>query len=404
MKLRSLALAATALAVLAASPVQAKETTAARLFIADREAPTLTVVDLQAGAVETKIEMPAPAGYLLPGPGQRDLFAVHGAAGSVSLVDTGIALEDHGDHADLTVETPAVWPAIAEGPRPSHTLAKDGTVAVFLDGTGEALLIPAAELPALASPPVRVASGLPHHGVAVPVGENVLISIAEPQGERNVPVGLALKSRDGAEKAVFRDCPRLHGEAAIGPTVIAGCQDGVLAVTVAKDGTATARKLPYPKDAGDGPNNNARVWTLDPVPGMTAAMGEGGRDALFLVDPAGGEISRVALPGARVHAIPDPEVFAHALVLTADGTLHRVSLLDGSVAASAPVTGPVDLATRGGPPRPVVAATVGHVAVLDPLRREVVRLDAKTLKETGRIPLDGAPHRMMAAGGRGTVH
>lgn len=399
MTIRRLALAATALALVAASPVQAKETTAARLFIADRESPWLTVVDLQTAAIETKIEMPAPAGYLLPGATPRDLFAVHGAAGSVSLVDTGIALEDHGDHADLTVETPAVWPAIAEGARPSHTLAKDGTVAVFLDGSGEALLIPVAELPAPATPPVRVASGLPHHGVAVPVGDNVLISIAEPQGERNVPVGLALKSRDGADKAVFRDCPRLHGEAAIGPTVIAGCQDGVLAVTVSKDGTATARKLPYPKDAGEG-----RVWTLDPVPGMTAAMGEGGRDALFLVDPAGGEITRVGLPGARVHAIPDPEVFAHALVLTADGNLHRVSLLDGAVSASAPVTGPVDMAGRGGPPRPVIAATVGHVAVLDPLRKEVVRLDAKPLKQTARIPLDGAPHRMMAAGGRGTVH
>lgn len=401
MPIRRLALAA--LAVLAASPVQARETTAARLFIADREAPTLTVVDLEAAAVDTLLKMPAPSGYLLPGPSPRDLFAIHGAAGSVSLVDTGIALEDHGDHADLTVEAPAIWPAIAEGARPSHTLAKDGTVAVFLDGTGEALLLPVAALPAPAAPPVRVASGLAHHGVAVPVGQDVLISIAEQQGERAVPVGLALKGRDGAEKAVFRDCPRLHGEAAIGPTVIAGCQDGVLAVTVTKDGTATARKLPYPKDAG-ATDNNARVWTLDPVPGMTAAMGEGGRDALFLVDPAGGEITRIPLPGARVHAIPDPEVFAHALVLTADGTLHRVSLLDGAVAASAPVTGPVDMASRGGPPRPVIAATVGHVAVLDPLRKEVVRLDAKTLKETGRIPLDGAPHRMMATGGRGTVH
>lgn len=390
---------AAALALMSAVPAGAEEKTAARLYVADRETQWLTTVDLEAGRVLTAIEMPAPANYLLPGNRTSDIFAVHGKAGSVSLVDTGISLEEHGDHADLSLRMPSVWPAVAKGDRPAHVIARGDTLAVFLDGTGEALLLPLDKLPA-AKPPraVRVASGLPHHGVAVPAGGDVLISVAEARGDRNVPVGLALMGRNGTRKAEWRDCPGLHGEAVVGPDVLVGCQDGVLAVTVAADG-AKARKLAYPAGSGD-----ARVWTLDPVPGMTAAMGEAGRDGLFLVDVAGGEVVRIALPGDRVHAIPDPEVFAHALMLTADGTLHRVSLLDGRTVAGAKVTGPVDLANRSGPPRPSLAAVAGHVAVLDPAKGEVVRLDSATLKETARIRIEGKPHRMAAAGGRGHVH
>lgn len=394
-RLTGAALAA-ALLLSPAAPATAEER-AVRLFVADRDLPQLTVVDLEAGQVLDRLSLPGTAGYMAPGATPRDLLVVHPKAGMLSRVDTGVGVEDHGDHADLRLTPPAVAPAVLQGEKPSHIAMRDGQVALFLDGGGEALLAPLQGVATAGTPVRRVASGLAHHGIAIPAGDGVVISVATPQGDRAVPDGLAWVTPAG--RTDWRGCPKLHGEAVVEPAILIGCENGVAQVEIGPEGKRVTL-IPYPADAGEG----ERVWTLQPVPGLTAAMGEAGRRGLFLVDSGDSAITRIALPGDRVHAIPDPERFAHALVLTADGRLHRLSLLDGTVANSVAVTGPVNLADRSGPPRPSLAAAAGLVAVLDPARGQVVRLDGATLQETGRVRLDGTPARMAAVGARGHRH
>ena len=155
---------------------------------------------------------------------------------------------------------PALLDFALDGTTPVHFVAHDDTIAIFNDGDGTATIFTEDVVRSNGADMVTVDSGRPHHGVAVPMDDVVVISLPNPDDpEAALPVGVTVRTLAGEkEVAAFAECPGLHGEASIGHDAVAfGCTDGVLIVEREGD-VWSSRKIANP---ADNPNN-ARIGTL----------------------------------------------------------------------------------------------------------------------------------------------
>jgi hypothetical protein len=101
------------------APPDAKSVTAFRLLVADAQAGDVRILDLRDGSMLASFSLTAPA-RLHPGASQRYTYAVQKTADRVAVIDTGIAVEGHGDHSDLVISTPRILTVRLDGPKPSH--------------------------------------------------------------------------------------------------------------------------------------------------------------------------------------------------------------------------------------------------------------------------------------------
>ncbi|MBY0329937.1 MAG: hypothetical protein K2X49_04635 [Acetobacteraceae bacterium] len=367
------------LVLLAAWPAAAETITATRLVIADHAAPRVAVL-ADDGTALLQIDRAEPV-RLHEGLHHGQVALREPALGRVTLLETGLRLEGHGDHGDLHVAAPAHLPVELRGARPSHIVGSDGRLGVFFDGTGTASLIAAGR----ETEPTRLAAAHPHHGVAFPFtsaeGERVAVSEAAATGER--PHAVSLRDGSGAELARNEACPRLHGEARSGPVIAFGCADGVLLLDAP---SGVFRKLANPAGAGERMVRNlagGEDWRL--------LLGDFGPDAMVVVDPDAGAMRLVPLPGRRLHFALDPARAETSFVITEDGMLHAFSTLDGTPRGQIQATGRYSLEGGSAVARPRLSAAGGLVAVSDPAAGRVVLHDAETLAVRRVIQTGGAP-------------
>src|SRR5690606_41072683 len=97
--------------------------------------PEVTALVVADGKVLDGFAISKPASLYRSDSGEA-VFAVQGAAGAVAAIATGIAFDDHGDHADIDVDPPALTGFVAEGQSPSHFVEHSGHFAAFFDGEG----------------------------------------------------------------------------------------------------------------------------------------------------------------------------------------------------------------------------------------------------------------------------
>ncbi len=358
-----------------------------RLIVADAEAPRVNVVDVGADAEPVVFEMASPARLYL-GPDSRHTWAVQRDAGQVQLIDTGRVEEDHGDHSALILADPALLPATATGDRPVHFNMGDGRVAIFWDGTGlatvhEANLAAEGDL----TPIQTFETGAPHHGVAVPVGDMVIATVA-PDGE-GLPDALAVRGSDGAELSRV-DCLNLHGEGKAGGYIAFGCEDGV-AIFDTSITPPEGRFLAYPADAPEG----GMIRTLLSPRDTLGLVGNFGAEHLVILDPSSktGDFAFAALPAPRMaFALDESGTIGFAML--ADGRLIQFSALTGRMLDEA--TGVTDAySMERGVVRPMMAAAGDRVAVSDPAAGQVVLLDAETLQIVHRLDIGGQPRSLL---------
>jgi hypothetical protein len=81
------------------------ETIAVRIAFADFRTNAVTVLDAASGERLASFGMPGP-GSIYGASGGRWFYAVHTAPGRVSVIDSGLRTEDHGDHTDLLAGPP----------------------------------------------------------------------------------------------------------------------------------------------------------------------------------------------------------------------------------------------------------------------------------------------------------
>ena len=374
-------------ATLIAGPAVADDDHRYRLIVADNEAPQVHVVDAEAGATPVTFDLASPARLYL-GPDGRHAWAVQRGAGQVQLIDTGLIEEDHGDHSALILADPVLLPAAASGERPVHFNMGGDRVAVFWDGTGVATLHDAsAAAEGDLSAVQAIETGKPHHGVAVPVGDLTIATVA-PEGE-GLPDALAVIGPDGEELSRV-DCLNLHGEGKAAGYVAFGCEDGV-AVFDTSATPAQGRFVTYPADAPDGGMIRHLLSPRDTL----ALIGNFGAEHLVIFDPSSetGDFVFAELPAPRMaFTLDDTGNIGFAML--ADGRMVRFSALTGQILGEA--TGVTEAyAMERGVVRPMMAATGDRVAVSDPAAGQIVLLDGETLEVVDRLDVGGQPRSVL---------
>ncbi|MBU1336876.1 MAG: metallochaperone AztD [Alphaproteobacteria bacterium] len=385
-------LAATALTL----PTIAEDHVSAwRLFVADYAKAEVTAIDLASGDTLASIPLASPAAlYTTDGA----VFAVQGAGNQVSVIRSGIALDDHGDHGDIEISDPELVEAVMTGEKPAHFVEHGGKAAMFFDGSGLINLFSAEQWAHDgAIDAEQLDSGTAHHGVAIPWGDYTLTSVANADDEKKPRLGLNVLDADGGVLGETHACPDLHGEATSGNLVIVGCGDGLLIVS--GSGEPQVTKLSY-----DGLPDGKATTFLGGV-GMQYFLGNYGADRVVVIDPAEAEPYRlVDLPTRRVHFAVDPIRPKFAYIFTEDGKLNQLDVLSGEIVQSLAVTEPYSMDGDWSLPRPRIAVAGDVVAVTDPNQGQVHLIDIASFTETGAIPVAGAPYNIVAVGGSGAVH
>lgn len=391
------------LSLLLASAAQADDADShLRVFIADHAAPRITALDLDAPDRRWTFDTVGQA-RLYSLAGGEVIAAVQSDDDIVQFIDSGIALHDHGDHADLSVDDPIALEGVLAGPRPFHVVSHDGAVAVNFDLGGYNLILSDA---ALAEGRVETATfpqNRAHHGFAAPMGGAILSTVASnaPVAGDAAPERLGLRAfdADGAPLGDLAACTAIHGEAFSGAYLAAGCAEGVIVAT-AQGGTFAYEMLPYPADFPEG-----TTGTLHGGRSVQLFLGNHGADGLVVIDPTGAApMQRIALPFRRVDFLLDPVRPDTGWALTEDGSLHRIDVLAAAVVGSAPVTGTYSMDGDWNDPRPRLAVAGDHVLVTDPAAGALHVVAVDTLAPVETIAVGGLPYTLAVAGGSGLAH
>jgi zinc transport system substrate-binding protein len=370
-----------------------------RLLVSDHAAPTITAIDALKGEKIGSFAVKGPAALHRSASG-RTVFAVQGKAGAVNAISTGVFFDDHGDHGDVEVLAPKLLGLEIAGDKPSHLVEHDGEFAAFFDGEGVARIISEKAVLDGKSDVREVKTDAPQHGVAVAYGPHVLLS--EPNREKpdELPIGIKVVDKAGAQVGDIHPCPDLHGEASSGDILAFACVTGLLIV---KDGEGAPKitHLPYADDLPDG-----KSTTLVGGKGLQYFLGNYGPDKVVLIDPtpANGTFRLVDLPTRRVHFTVDPVRAKFAYVFTEDGQLHQLDVVKGEIAKSLKLTDPYSMDGHWSDPRPRVAVAGDRIVVTDPLKGVLHLVDAKSFEEAGQMAVEGKPFNIVAVGGSGQTH
>jgi hypothetical protein len=368
-----------------------------RLFVADHGEPVVRAIDLTTGDEIGAFPLASPA-TLYTTDSKAAVYAVQGAGNRVSVISSGLAFEDHGDHGDLEISDPTLLDVTLEGERPVHFVAHDGEVALFFDGSGIAQIVRESALLAGDAQPRTYSTDAPHHGVAAPVGAHVLVTRPNADDPKALPVGIDVLAADGERVGDLHECPDLHGEATSGHTLAIACAAGILFV----DGGETPQIafVAYGEDLPDG-----KVSTLLGGVGLKYWLGNYGADRVAIIDPADETPFRlVDLPSRRVHFAIDPARAGFAYVLTEDGVLNEIDIVAGAISRSLKVTQPYSMDGEWSLPRPRIAVAGGEIAVTDPLNSAIHVVDAESFALDRDIAVEGMPYNIVALGGSGESH
>lgn len=369
-----------------------------RLFVADHTEPKLRVLDALTGAEIAAFALQGPASLSRTASGET-IFAVQGAAGVATAFSSGIALEDHGDHADLEIAPPRLLDLAISGAKPAHLVELQGRVAQFFDGEPFARLFGEAAAHRGEAAMVQISTGAPHHGVAVPYHGHAVVSVPNPEDPSKRPIGVRVLKDDGTQVGEDAACPGLHGAAASGSVFALACDTGLLLIRE-EGGVPRIVHQPYAASLPEGSSS-----TLIGGQGLSYFLGNYGPDRIAIYDPADGEATRlVQLPARRVHFAADPVRPRYAYVFTEDGSLRRLDVAEGALSGALALTEPYSMDGHWSDPRPRIAVAGGQILVTDPLKSRIHRIDAESFAKTGEIAVEGKPFNLVAVGGSGALH
>lgn len=370
-----------------AAPVIDVELAPRRLLVADGVESIVSVVDLESGDVLATYELSAAA-TVYTSPSGRYGFAVQADGNIANVIDSGVELEAHGDHYHTNVKTPSLLDFTFEGPVPIHFVIHEGQIVVFTDEDGVATLFSEANITDASAPLLSFASDAPHHGVGVALGDVVLLSHFDPDGE-GLPNGVDVFDLDGNLLQSFGDCDQLHGEAPLHNGAAFACEQGVMVIEQHND-HFDAHTIAYPSDG--------RAWGLAHDERSSYLFGDYGDTALVRVDLVTGTSEVIEFTEAIWDFKFHPDDADKLLVLTIDGSLHVIDVASGADEGSTPVVDAFTLPESWSDPRPALATISGHALVSDPVNGlvQIVHLDG--LEVEGSYAVGGTPVGLTAFG------
>lgn len=397
-RLLPLSISAILLGASGVAPAADEDVAAWRLFVADHDKPVVNVFNAVDGKKLDSFALKGPAALHRSESGAT-VYAVQGGANAVSVISSGIAFHDHGDHADIDIAAAKLLSTSQAGKKPGHFVERQGKVAQWFDGERYAVVSTEAAALKGDNDGKRVLTGPAHHGVAVPYDNYAVVSVPNPQDATKRPVGARVTTLDSVTTAQTVNCPGLHGSAGSGDTYALSCETGLLLITQKGD-VPEIRHLPYSAGLPKG-----SISTLIGGKGMQYFIGNYGPDRIVIIDPTEENSFRlVQLPTRRVHFAVDPVRPKYAYVFTEDGKLNQVDVLKGSIVKSVRVTAPYSMDGHWNDARPRIAVADGKIFITDPLKSKIHVLSSADLNESAAISVEGEPFNIVAVGGSGKVH
>ncbi|MGQ9889799.1 MAG: metal ABC transporter solute-binding protein, Zn/Mn family [Aggregatilineales bacterium] len=365
-----------------------------RLIVGDYESGRVQIVDLRSNQVIADFDLTARA-FLYRSPSGRYAFAIQTDGNIANVIDSGVSAVAHDDHFHTNFGSPALLGVEIAGKTPIHYTPHHDQIAIFHDGDGATTVFTEAGL--FAGETITVTTARPHHGVAVPLGDVVLISAPNMEDANSaLPIGVDVMTLDGQIVQSFHECPGLHGEAAYSDDGVAfGCADGILLVE--RDGDAfVSRKVAKPTD-----NPDLRTGTLYYTPGAPYLLGNYGRNAIVRVDVAAGTSEIVIDAGQRIWRFDfhgeDP---TKLVALTIDGNLHVIDIASGEIEGTVQVVDPFLPPAQGrAAARPTFVVNGRMAYVSEPLPGDIRAVNLETLEiAEERIFVGGKPSSMAVFG------
>lgn len=366
----------------APAPVAAqKNVTAVRLFVADAQTGTVSVLDAVEGRVIASFSTPSTNPGVVASPGGRWVYVINTAANKVTIIDTGMRREDHGDHQDLVLGPAFVRGTVTTGRRPIDTWAQHGMATVHNDDDGTLAVFDEDRLETELTYTEIRGAGTGHNNAVVLDGV-VLLSLAA-KGE------VTAYRMNGTAIQTFEGCMGTHGWATRGANMAAaGCADGVMIFTRMANGVQ-ARKIGEPA----GSPETARVGTIvahENAPFFVGNFGQG----LAIIRPDADVLQPVPLPSAPVRFWFDV-TGTRIVVLTRDGVVRLLDAASGTQLGQVPAV--TAMQTGEGAPPTAQMALAGEMAyVTDPQAGTLVEVDLARMSVTRRLALGGAPRGIAA--------
>ena len=393
-----------------------------RLLVADGETGLLQLIELDNGEVIETFMVEGAARVYTTESG-RIAAAIQTGANRVNFIDSGLYLEEHGDHFDKEKGVPSLLPfnltgELVNSQRPIHFVSHEGRVNIHFDGNfGEGVdsknvTVREGDL-FLSNPDTLILTSAQQHGAGAPVhGGKTIFSLPDPDREfGSLPSGFAVVDEQGNILQTFNDkedfqasCLGMHGETIVGEHFIAGCNEkredgtgdgGVFVMTHDPvTGLFSAHKIAYPDGLRTSiiSSHHAQPFAI----GNYGSNPDPGYRALVRIYPASTEIDPSdiqQLPAAYRGFGFEKEHGDKLAVLTVDGLLQVFNPSDWTLLGSTQVV--ADFSDAEGL-RAALTVGSGFAYVSDPNAGEILEVDLDTVSVSRTFSVEGQPVNMTA--------
>ena len=345
---------------------------------------------------ETPVE-----GYVRLNPAGDGRHVAVSASDAVTMYDTGLLAQGHGDHFHYYVQDPALTDLSLEAPMPGHVVPHGDRTAIFADGTGDITLIdPTALGEGQLDVLEETATEDPHHGVAVPLSDGGLLTT---QGTEDARSTVQVLDADGKVVAETDDCPGVHGEAAAQPTesgdvISLGCENGSV---IYRDGEfhKVAIDGDYQRSGNQKGHEDSPIVLADH---KVEAEPEGGIERpteIALIDTRDDTQQIVDLGSPYWFRSLDRGPDGEALVLTYDGELNILDPDSGENLHEVPVTGEWEEGENWQEAGPMLSVADGTAFVVDPEAKKLSMVDVASGEVYRELDLPVVPHEIQVTTG-----
>ena len=345
---------------------------------------------------ETPVE-----GYVRLNPAGDGRHVAVSASDAVTMYDTGLLAQGHGDHFHYYVQDPALTDLSLEAPMPGHVVPHGDRTAIFADGTGDITLIdPTALGEGRLDVLEETATEDPHHGVAVPLSDGGLLTT---QGTEDARSTVQVLDADGKVVAETDDCPGVHGEAAAQPTesgdvISLGCENGSV---VYRDGGfhKVAIDGDYQRSGNQKGHEDSPIVLADHKVEAEPAGGIERPTEIALIDTRDATQQLVDLGSPYWFRSLDRGPDGEALVLTYDGELNILDPDSGENLHEVPVTGEWEEGENWQEAGPMLSVADGTAFVVDPEAKKLSMVDVASGEVYRELDLPVVPHEIQVTTG-----
>ncbi|RQO79927.1 hypothetical protein [Acidovorax sp. FJL06] len=373
--------------------------TAGRLAIAEDAGATLRIYDLDSASVVSNFPLANPPSALYASPGGRYALAFQRPQDTVQIADAGVWQEDHGDHLHDYKAAPKMLDFRINGPQPTHYDNRAGQASIFMDGRAPSTVASAVVFNDADLGAGRVGAGIgfaqPMHGFAEPNGSFLVATYRAPDATGATQA--EVYSRQGAQYTFVRrldlPCPAMHGSFTRGNTTVAGCADGVLAISPQATGTGAPAATKIATATGVSTVAGHAQWA------RFIGMGNAGTPSttrFYDIDTAAGTATAISIAGWTEGRLRRAHGFDRAgryfFVLDDAGTLHALERGASGWTSRKSIAGAIPAAPAAAPfPSLVANEARDEVYLSDPGARQLVAINTATLEVARRTNLDFRP-------------